>query len=340
MTLAAWAARLAASVAARRAPIGAAAPDATGAVLATNAQSGALDLGLPRSLAVRPRPAGPVVVQTEVELQPDEVVRIDLLGQLPPDTDLFQVDRMSLFPSDEAAAKRSGDRERFGHDFRGQRGAERGRQAPSETLRAEGFGVERSHLLATRPGRHAVRITVALPSIEVAIDGEVRELRDDLASGHERQGRPELAGRPRPGDPAGAVQVQAWSDRVSHVGPVVVREATGQATAAAAQAARRAEMLAAPSCSCSLGLFGAILGVLRGRTPPHAPAAPRGTLSRGHLLVLLLAALVVQETLGLGPVRLPARSLLVGGLLAGVQVLVVLRAEKLPWWWRCSATPW
>ena len=312
--------------------------------LAWSRADGPLSLGAPLRMDVR-RDPGPVAVSLALTLAPGEVARLDLLGQAPDDRDLFQVDRaVSNAPepnapeAPDAPAGPGGadDGGPAGHDFHGVSVVLSADPAlPSETLRASGFEVERSPRPFTlKPGAHTVTVTVDLPLVQVAVDGRVVEVRDDLAQAFSGRAEGPAGWRRAPDDAGlGAVMVHAWSERVSRVADLRADAAQSTDPLSFARASARAGAL--------WGVPGALL-VLLGVgllviTPTLGPGqGPRGAaqatarLLRAHGALLVVLLLLFSEHLsqgpGTGPLSLP-RLMVAAAALAALNLFLLQRAQ-------------
>ncbi len=144
-------------------------------------EAGPLELGVGRRLRLPPTQGRPLRLSGDVQLEAGEVLRIDLVQQLPGEADLFQVDRASVYAADSidpASTRAEGPQ-----SFDGLSVLLSARPGlPSEILRAEEFKVDRSAGAWTLdPGTHHIDISVDLPFVTVAVDGRIREIRGDLA---------------------------------------------------------------------------------------------------------------------------------------------------------------
>ena len=303
-------------------------PGTTAPLLRTSGASGPLSLGESRLVAFDEPKRGPLVVTTTVTLNEGEALRLDLLREPPSDQDLFQVDRVGLFPSDGDAATSSPDNDRAsGHDVHGVSvllSAIEG--LPSEILRTSGFSAQRApRPWVLEPGTHTLEVTAHFPVVQVAVDGIVREVRSDLSRAMVGD-----RGGWTPKGEVGALQVLAWSKTVADVQPLQVREVPGLDADSPASDAR-AQVKAARLLSllgAILVLVGAGMALLALRVGPGPllSGLTGGALRvlRTNGVLILLVALV-----NTGWPALPPALLVAAALLAALNLFLLLRTHRM-----------
>jgi len=322
-----------ASVRAKATGVPAVSPAAQGG-LAWSRADGPLTLGTPLRMDVR-RDPGPVTVSLSLTLAPGEVARLDLLGQAPDDRDLFQVDRAAPDAPDTPDGD-GGDGGPAGHDFHGVSVVLSADPAlPSETLRASGFEVERSpQPFALKPGAHTVAVTLDPPFAQVAVDGRVVEVRDDLAGVFSGRADGPAGWGGAPDDAGlGAVLVHAWSDRVTRVADLRADAAQGADPLAFSRASARAGALWGAPGALLLALGVGLLLIAPTLGPGQGLRAARqaaARLLRAHGALLVVLLLLLSEHLsqgpGTGPLSLP-RLMVAAAALAALNLFLLQRAQ-------------